>query len=239
MYGFRPEYFSDYQQLSLAASKLVINHISASNSIQIGVATGQSPLKTYELVAVALWFNPSIRENISLFQLDEWMGLSAKSDQSCQKYIVEHIVKPWQIDADNCFLLDGDAIDQQDQINRMKEHLRMRPIDLCILGLGKNGHLALNEPGSLKSDPSRIVDLTDISRTHSMIKGQAEHVKKGITIGLKEILEAKEILLIVSGKDKKDVTRQLIIAEKLSGLPAAVLFDHPRCHCYIDENVLN
>lgn len=166
------------------------------------------------------------------------MGVPANNNHSCQKYIVEHIINPWQIDPKKCFLLEGDGIDQLDQIRRMRKHLNKHPIDLCILGLGKNGHLALNEPGSLKSDPSRIVELSQISQSHAMLEGRANKTNKGITIGLKEILESKEVLLLVTGSKKESVTRQLLMSKIIPGLPASVLFEHPNWHCYIDKNVL-
>ena len=238
MYNFKPEYFSDYEQLSRAASSLIAERISSCDTIQIGVATGHSPLKTYKLVGDRLRSVPSFRDRIQLFQLDEWMGISANNNHLCQKYIVEHITNPWQIDPNKCFFLEGDGIDQLDQIERMRKHLHKRPIDLCILGLGENGHLALNEPGSIKSDPSRIVDLSEISQSHSMLEGQADKTDKGITIGLKEILESKEVLLLVTGSNKEGVTKQLLMSRIISGLPASVLFEHPNWHCYIDKNVL-
>ena len=170
--------------------------------------------------------------------MDEWYGVSSKNDQSCQKYVHQHITEPWQIDDKKCFLLEGYGIDHQEQIRRMAEHLGQQPIDLCILGLGANGHLALNEPGSLKSDTSRIVELSDTSQTHTMLKGHMDKVEKGITIGLKEILEAREILLMISGKNKREVARQFLSAKADPDVPASLLFEHPNWHCYIDENAL-
>lgn len=238
MDAFSPEYFRNYQQLSEAAANLILDRFSGRETIQIGVATGHSPLKAYQFVANELKSKPSLREKIQIFQLDEWLGVSSKNYHSCQNYIHQNIRGPWQIAIEKCFLLEGDSIDQQDQIRRMSQHLDQQPLDLCVLGLGANGHLALNEPGSLKDDSFRIVELSKISQSHSMLKGHVEKVKKGITIGLKEILEAKEILLIITGKNKKEVTRRFLSAKADPDVPASVLFGHPNWHCYIDENVL-
>lgn len=71
-----------------------------------------------------------------------------------------------------------------------------------------------------------------------MLKGHMDKVEKGITIGLKEILEAREILLMISGKNKREVARQFLSAKADPDVPASLLFEHPNWHCYIDENVL-
>ena len=141
----RPEYYSDYQHLSIAASRLIIDRLSNSRSIQIGVATGNSPLRTYQLVADKIGCNSLINDHINIFQLDEWLGISSENIQSCQHYIHQQIIGPWRINSKNCFLLEGEGVDHSAQVKRMKEHLSRKPLDLCILGLGINGHLALNE----------------------------------------------------------------------------------------------
>ena len=235
---FKPEYFSDYQQLSIAASKLIVNRISIGGTFQIGVSAGQSPLRTYQLVADEIRSNPILCDKIEIFQLDEWLGVSSKDIQSCQHFIHRHITVPWQIKTENCFLLEGEGVDQRDQIKRMKEHLSRRPLDLCILGLGINGHLALNEPGSQKKDPSRIVALTANSQSHTMLKGHGDRVTKGITIGLKEILESREVLLLISGINKSVATKELLSAKVNPDLPASFLVEHPNWHCYVDKNVI-
>ena len=115
-------------QLSLIVSDLIVKRIENSDSCLIGLSTGFSPQLTYSLIAKKLAKKPSLVPKIRGFQLDEWLGLSKKDSSSCSHYISENIIKPWNINPEQCSLTDGQSSNQETQIAEMKERLNQNPL---------------------------------------------------------------------------------------------------------------
>lgn len=231
--------YSNYNTLSKAAAAHIFSRINAGETIHIGLATGYSPKLAYAYLADYLIEHPSLISNINCFQLDEWLGLSLKNPGSCQQYLFEHIIRPWNLDPGQYSLINGQAIEQEQQLDKMKNMLFKNPLDLCILGMGKNGHLAFNEPGSSVKDSCRIVQLANSSKKHEMLGVMKGTLDKGITIGLKEIMEAKELLLIVSGEGKSQACKKLLEKVTPFEFPASVVYQHDNYSILIDEETLN
>jgi len=191
-------HFNNYKALSKGVAQLIIEKLETPQSTLLGLSTGFSPKLTYELIAKELAKNPKLIPKIKGFQIDEWLGLGSQEISSCQYYIQTNIIDPWQIPLSQCFCIDGLTTTPQKQILSMQNHLTKHPMDLCILGIGQNGHLALNEPGSNIMDTARIVSLEITSQQHNMLTQTEKKIQQGITIGLKEILASKEIFLLMS-----------------------------------------
>ena len=230
--------YPDFQKFSEAAGKYVVKRLEESESSFMGLSTGYSPRGIYLHVAKQLVKKTELIQRIQGFQIDEWYGLSVKDPSSCAFYINQHVVKPWKLHSNQRFLVDGQHPDQEIQISEMKMVLNQRRLDICILGLGKNGHLALNEPGSQLTSACRIVELDSTSQTHPMLKNAKATVQKGITIGLKEILESKEIILLIAGKGKKEAFQKLMNKTSIESFPASAIYYHDNWKCFIDESSL-
>ena len=213
--------------------------VQQDDTLTLGCATGTSPALSYQLIAKALGNQPGLRGKINVFQLDEWYGLGKADQGSCHSYMEEQIVKPWSLGSGQCFLLNGRAQDQDAQLADMRRQLKMQPLDLCVLGLGKNGHLALNEPGSSVKSECRIVELEPSSKAHQMLKVSENKVHKGITIGLREILESREIWLLITGNDKKVAYDNFLKQPAAHSFPAAALFEHHNWKCFVDSSSIN
>ena len=110
------------------------------------------------------------------------------------------------------------------------------PIDLCILGLGRNGHLALNEPAASFDPFCHVATLAEQSRTHPMLAGTAAPVRQGLTLGLGDILRARRILLLVSGAAKQEPLARLADRRVTPALPASFLWLHGDAICLCDED---
>lgn len=231
--------FSNYQDLSRAVAKKVLASIKESESIHLGLASGNSPLLSYQYLARLLDSQPHLTSKIRFFQLDEWLGLSESNPASCQYYLYNHVIRPWKLDPAQYFLLNGQHPDMAQQLKEMRCYLDKNPIDLCVLGIGKNGHLAFNEPGSSLKDECRIVSLANSSKKHEMLGGLKTKLEKGITIGLKEIMAAKELLLIVSGDGKQEARRNLIKKAPIASFPASAVYEHTNCTIYLDQETPN
>ena len=233
------KYFSSYEQLSKAIAAHTLSKIAHSDSFHLGLATGNSPKMAYALIGKALNKNPSLIPKLRIFQLDEWLGLASDDAASCHAYLLEQVVRPWNLAPQQCFLLNGRHSDQNNQLIEMRSFLNKHPLDLCILGLGKNGHLAFNEPGSRSDDSCRIVSLTDESKKHQMVKDLHTALERGITIGMKEIMASNELLLIASGEGKKEATNKLLNKTQMSEFPASLVYDHENFSIYLEEELLN
>ena len=231
--------YPDYNCLSEAAGEHIVHRLMNSETCLIGMSTGFSPKLTYAHIAKQLARMPSLVEKVIGFQLDEWYGLSEENPGSCRHYFNMNVIKPWKLNSDQCFCIDGQHLDHKFQISEMKKCLNRRPMDICILGLGKNGHLALNEPGSKLNDPCRIVDLDIPSKTHKMLQNTDQNVLKGITVGIKEILESKELVLLVTGPKKKKAFNKLIDIAPIEDFPASAIYHHNNWKCFVDESSVN
>ncbi len=231
--------YSDYQALSKTVADLFLSRIVDSSFLRIGLATGNSPKKAYELIGARLMENEAQAKKIEVIQLDEWIGLPSFHTSSCHHYLKESVIRPWKLKAGLYHLLNGSAKHPETEVEELKKLLINHPMDLCILGLGVNGHLALNEPGSDISQGCRIVDLHTSSQHHPMLEPLDAHVTKGMTIGLKEILESREIILIVTGENKQEAFNQLLSNEPVSKCPASSLHLHKNWTCLVDISALN
>lgn len=208
-------------------------------SIKIGLATGNSPIKAYDLIGARLKEYEDQAKKIEVIQLDEWIGIPSSHKASCHFYLEKKVIEPWNLKADQCRLLNGNAPSPDLEIDKMGKFLADHPMDLCILGLGVNGHLALNEPGSGIMDGCRKVDLASSSQQHQMLDSLGFKVFQGITVGLKEIIESKEIILIVTGANKQNAFNRLISKEPIDLCPASVLHLHNNWSCFLDISAIN
>ena len=111
----------------------------------------------------------------------------------------------------------------------------MHLIDCCILGLGKNGHLGLNEPADELSPDAHVIQLDELSKHHDMLKGKK--VEQGITLGLSELLNAKKILMLISGSGKAEILQRLMSKKVSTKLPASFLWLHNDVACLINKEM--
>ncbi len=226
----------DYESMSTYAADLIIDRCGCNPELVLGLATGFSPALTYKILSQRFKAQKDLVSSLYVVQLDEWIGIGSEDTASCQHYIKNHVVSPWQLRQDQFLLLDGDPLHAGNEAEKLQTYLQSSSLDLCILGLGRNGHLALNEPGSKQEDGSRIVNLDPISQTHSMIKNGEKLISKGITIGLSEIMDSKEIILLVTGEDKRIPFQRLMDGAPIDECPASVLAHHENWTCLVDQS---
>ena len=132
------------------------------------------------------------------------------------------------------------ALNPDDEVLSIQTQLDKRgPIDLCVLGMGKNGHIAFNEPADFLNARCHLAQLSPKSLAHDMIEGVTDKPRFGFTLGMADILESKMILLLIIGEGKKEVAEAFFTKKISSRLPASFLWLHPNVHCYIDQNIYN
>ena len=228
----------DYQELSKVAAEWLIQRIRKNPLSKIGVATGNSPLEMYRNIAKTRNLNT---KSLSLFQLDEWVGLS-EFQHSCMSYIEKELRIPWEIPSERAYYFSpgltplDSKIQAEEAANSMEKKLDKKgPLDILILGMGKNGHLGFIEPDeNWPSDECYVSELTPATQNHKMISSENTPPEFGLTLGIKSILEAKEILFIVTGTEKKSIYSEWLKKVVTPKLPASILWKHPRVSLITD-----
>ncbi len=230
------EYFSDYLAMSERACDLILHQIEENPQTLLCPATGNTPLKTYQLLAQKLLEKPT---ELRLLMLDEWYGLYKTQEGSCYAFLQKYLVEPLQIPIERFFIYDSQTSSPEEACLRMQVCLKQEgPIDLMILGIGLNGHLGFNEPNDFLSPACHVAELEEQTKQHTMIGELSIKPTKGLTLGMGEILQAKKIILLINGVHKKEITKAFLKGEISTHLPASFLWLHPNVTCLIEANAL-
>jgi galactosamine-6-phosphate isomerase len=171
-----------------------------------------------------------------VLKLDEWGGLPKGDPGSCEAYLQERVVRAWGISRGSFEGFAGGAARAKTECKRIQDWLaRNGPVDICILGLGLNGHLGLNEPGNFLCPVAHRAALTRQSRAHTMLAHRITKPEYGLTLGMAEILDSRQILLLVSGAEKQRALQRLLRGEIATQFPASLLGLHSRAHIFCDR----
>jgi galactosamine-6-phosphate isomerase len=226
--------FDRYEELSEYAAELIVNQARKKGDLLLGASTGESPLGLYRQLAVAEQEAPGLFGNVRIVQLDEWGGLPPDRPASCAYYLRANLYEPLHIKPSSILGWNGDAEDVEHECVRMQTGLKQAgPIDICILGLGLNGHIAFNEPGpSLESYP-HLASLTEDSQQHTMVQSLQSRPAYGLTLGMADIFGSALIILVIHGQKKQAITRRLLSGRVSTDLPASLLWLHPHTLCLI------
>ncbi|MEQ9300188.1 MAG: 6-phosphogluconolactonase [Cyclobacteriaceae bacterium] len=224
----------DYHDLSRRAVQVILTRIGEEPDLLLCAATGNTPKSTYKMLSATAKTRNVECSQIKVVQLDEWVSLPADHESSCQFQLEKELVKPLNIN--ELCLIDGGSSEIENEILKVNDYLKNKgPIDLCILGLGTNGHLGFNEPTHELTDECHLTPLSHESREHAMIDGVSPTPSQGITLGMKQILDSRQILLLVSGSSKREIFDQLLASEEHPSLPASFLKNHPNVICLVDQ----
>lgn len=215
-----------YEELSRSGADEVADLISRCPDANLVVATGNTPMGMYEELARRRESGVLDASRVRVFQLDEYLGLSPNDWRSLFGWTVRSFARPLGIPSSNVFgILDG--IDDPDAACRAYEKKieAAGGIDLAILGLGPNGHLGFNEPPSGPHLPTRAINLTSESiESNAVYWGGPENVPmRAATVGMKTLLNARRILLIVSGVHKRDILKRTVAHPPTPEVPASYL----------------
>lgn len=230
--------FPDYEALSRHAAELIAQQITEKPNSVLGLATGSTPIGTYqELVRRHREEGLSFKQVIT-FNLDEYLGLAGDHPASYRYFMWENLFRHVDIAEENIHIPRGDASDVEAECRAYEELLKkLGPIDLQILGIGNNGHIGFNEPGTEFGTVTQVVDLTESTiKANSRFFERVEDVpRKAISMGIKSIMQARRILLLASGEGKADAVAKAVNGPVTTELPASVLQLHPQCIFLLDE----
>ena len=205
----------------------------AKPDLLICLASGDTPTGTYALLAG----EADRLAHARFIQLDEWAGLDAGDAASCAAYLEKTVQGPLAVPPERWIGIQGDAPDASAECRQVAAALDdAGPIDLCILGLGLNGHLGLNEPAESLEPFCHVATLSTQSRGHPMLADTGGVVRQGLTLGLGDILRSRQILLLVSGDAKRAPMARLAERRVTPQLPASFLWLHGNAVCLCDED---
>jgi glucosamine-6-phosphate isomerase len=226
-----------YEDMSRAAAKEILQLLQPLSSPLICIASGDTPAGLYREMVDQVNKKRIKTSEWNYVGLDEWMGMNGYMEGSCRYYIDQQLFDPLNVPIKRIAFFDGTVSDPGHECERVERFIQAhKKIDIAILGLGMNGHIGMNEPGtsaSLRSHVSKLDPQTqEVGQKYFKSKTP---LTKGLTLGLATILEAKDIFLLVSGTKKATIANKMITEEISEQLPCTLLRNHKGLRMYLDK----
>ena len=219
----------NYEEMSKKAAEILIDIVKNNPNAILGLATGSSPIGTYKNMIKDHKENGTSYKTVKTVNLDEYVGLTKDHDQSYAYFMRTNLFDYIDIDQNNTNLPCGSAPDTQKECDRYNALLETMKQDVQVLGLGSNGHIGFNEPNTPFESVTHLVDLTENTiKDNSRLFASIDEVpRQALSMGIKNIMQAKSILMVVSGKNKAEAVKGMVKGEVTPALPASVLQLHP------------
>lgn len=219
----------DYADMSRKAANVISAQVIMKPDCVLGLATGSSPLGTYRQLID--WYNKGDLDfsQVKSVNLDEYKGLPKENDQSYYYFMYHNLFQHINIQPDNTNVPNGMEPDSKKECSRYDQVIeQLGGVDLQLLGLGHNGHIGFNEPDEIFEKSTHCVDLQEstIEANKRFFATIDEVPKQAYTMGIKTIMQAKKILLIVSGEEKADILQQALFGPVTPQVPASILQLH-------------
>ncbi len=229
--------FSDYETMCRAAADMITAQIKRKPNSLICFPSGDTPLGVYKYL-IADAHNGSIDFSKCYFVgLDEWVGMDKEDEGSCTHFLYHNFFTPAQIEREKMMFFNAKADDLEAACKAMDDFIKERgTLDILLVGIGMNGHIGLNEPGTdcnLYSHHSLLAKLTATVGQKYFQRQTPLH--EGITLGLKYLQEAKTPILIASGAKKAEIIAQALQGEVTNGLPASIFQTLPSSYVLLDK----
>ena len=226
-------------EVGATAAQLIAAQVRAKPDSVLGLATGSSPLPIYAELARQVGAGELSLARCSAFLLDEYVGLPDGHPEGYRAFIERELVAHTDLDSANVYGLDGAATDVEAACAAYEKAIAdAGGVDIQILGIGSNGHIAFNEPGSALESRTRRIELTERTRRDNsrFFDGDVDKVPThAVTQGLATIMEARELVLVAMGEGKAEAVRELIHGEPHPEVPATALHYHPKATVVVDE----
>ena len=231
----------DYKDMSRKAANIISAQVVMKPNCVLGLATGSTPIGTYDQLVE--WYNKGDLDfsEVTTVNLDEYKGLPRTNDQSYYYFMHQHLFDRVNIDPERTNVPNGMEPDAEKECGRYEELIRsLGGVDLQLLGLGHNGHIGFNEPGEAFEKETHCVDLTESTiEANKRFFASADDVpKQAYTMGIKTIMQAKKILIVVNGENKADIVERAFFGPVTPEVPASILQLHNDVTLVGDEAAL-
>ncbi|WP_294540356.1 glucosamine-6-phosphate deaminase [uncultured Gemmiger sp.] len=232
----------DYKDMSRKAANIISAQVIMKPNCVLGLATGGTPVGTYKQLID--WYNKGDLDfsEVTTVNLDEYRGLPRENPQSYWYFMHDNLFNHVNIDHSRINLPDGTNLDAAAECARYDEVIRsVGGIDLQLLGIGHDGHIGFNEPGSAFELGTHCVDLTQdtIEANKRFFESIDDVPRQAYTMGIKTIMQARKVLLVASGKDKASIVKKAFFGPVTPEVPASILQMHPDFILVGDEEALS
>lgn len=233
---------TDYNHMSRMAANIISAQVILKPDCVLGLATGSTPIGTYE--NLIQWFKKGDLDfsQVTSVNLDEYKGLPSDNDQSYRYFMNEHLFNHVNINKERTFVPDGTEPDAAKACEAYNNIIKeVGGIDLQLLGLGHNGHIGFNEPADEFEKETHCVDLAESTiEANKRFFASADMVpKQAYTMGIKTIMQARKVVVVVSGTDKADIVKKAFFGPVTPQVPASILQLHNDFTLVGDEAALS
>ena len=228
---------ADYEAMSRRAANLISAEVIRNPACVLGLATGSTPVGTYKQLAVWNQRGDFSFKEVRTVNLDEYKGLAPTHDQSYRYFMQTNFFDHIDIHFENTHVPDGLATDPAAECARYDYVIqRVGGIDLQLLGIGHDGHIGFNEPGSAFELGTHCVDLTEetIEANKRFFASKEEVPRQAYTMGIKTIMQARKVLLVANGAGKAEIIKRAFFGPVTPEVPASILQMHPDCTIVLD-----
>jgi glucosamine-6-phosphate deaminase len=229
--------FDAYSELSEQTAIQIAAIISEKPDALLCFPAGETSIGTFNCLIELNKAGKVSFKQCKIVGLDEWAGLGEMKGENCYSFLRKHLFDHIDLSIENLCFFDGEASDLQNECDKTDAFIRQYgPIDMMLLGIGMNGHLGLNEPGMSFDLYSHIVSLDETTKVigQKYFSGKVV-LTKGISLGMKYILESKTVILQISGSRKAEIAKQLIDSKITDKLPASILKSHQNAYLMMDQ----
>jgi galactosamine-6-phosphate isomerase len=225
-------YCNDYLDLSQKAAQIVMDQVSLKPDLLFCAATGNSPTGMYAEMAK----HKKMFSELQVVKMDEWGIIPLSHPDSCESYLKKHVLDPLEISENRYVSFDTASEKVVEECSRMQKFIaESGPFDICILGLGKNGHIAFNEPADELNIGFHKALLAESTIQHDPSLSQGPEPAYGLCVGMADILQSKKIIFLATGKGKEAAIKHIMERKISTHCPASFLWLHPDTECLIVE----
>lgn len=230
---------ADYDAVSKQTAQLIEEKVRENDHSVLGLATGATPLGLYKNLIDGFKTRGISYKNVKAINLDEYLGLEKDHPESYHTFMSDKLFKHIDIASENTFIPDGTPSSAEEECTRYEKVIEhVGPIDLQILGIGTNGHIGFNEPGTNPNTGVHKVELNASTRKDNapFFQSADEVPTHAITLGIQTILKSNQIILLATGKKKAEAVKRLLEKDVSEHFPASFLWNHNNVTVIVDQD---
>ena len=226
-----------YEAMSSAAADMIIDTVNKNPNALLCFATGDTPKLTYQTLAATAKEKKIDFSKCFFIGLDEWLEVPPHNTGSCHYFLHHFLFQPLSINPSQIHLFNAITTDPMRECQTMNKLLEEKgPADFMLVGVGLNGHIGFNEPGTDPGSTAHVSILDHTTKTVGKKYFETEvTISKGITIGLKQVMDARKLLMIANGKNKASVIKKTLESGISPDIPSSLIRDHANSILMIDK----
>ncbi len=225
--------FPDPETLGEAIAQRIVDRLRARPASVLALASGKTPVPVYDALVRRYRAGEVSFAQATVFALDEYLGVAPDDPLSFAGFFRQHLFSRVDLAPERCFVPDGSAGDPDLECRSYEARiLAAGGIDLSVLGIGPNGHIAMNEPGPVLFPATHVEELS--RQTRELLPAALSHVRAGLTMGMATLLNAAEVMLLATGAAKAEIVSRAVLPVLDPMVPASFVKLHPRALLAVD-----